>query len=160
MKVLLITQAKPNPSGKDKFGPMVPFSQLAGEWVDFKNSGDEPYSLAGIELQHAAYTPSYPNGVWEKVYTFGRADLLGVGMVIRIHSGGRILQELLAPIDLLGADHHLFSGKGYVWNNDKNDFPRLVKISGVNQITEIDKVKYWAYPPEGKILKRLGTMLT
>lgn len=156
MTRLTITQAKPNPAGKDRLGNLVPSSQLAGEWVDFKNTGDEPYPLNNIELQHIAYTPSYPNGVWDKVMGF--SGNLGVGQVVRAHSGGEIPLESLAPEDFIGANYHLFTGKNYVWNNDKSDAPRLVLWQN-GHITEIDKASYSAYPPEGRILKRVGGAL-
>jgi len=156
---LTINQGKPNPAGKDRLGPMVPSAQLAGEWVDFRNSGDESYSLAGIELQHVAYTTAYPNGVWEKVYVFAQSDVLGVGKSVRVHSGGKIDLGMLTPVDSQGVDYHVFSGKGYVWNNDRGDSPRLVRKTGVYQPVEVDKATYSAYPQEGKILIRLGAML-
>lgn len=156
MKRLTITQAKPNPTGKDRLGNLVPSSQLAGEWVDFKNTGDESYPLNNIELQHIAYTPSYPNGVWDKVMGF--SGNFGVGQVVRVHSGGEIPLESLAPEDFIGANYHLFTGKNYVWNNDKSDAPRLVLWQS-GHIIEIDKASYSAYPPEGRILKRVGGAL-
>jgi hypothetical protein len=156
MTQLTITQAKPNPAGKDRLGNLVPSSQLAGEWVDFKNTGDESYHLNNIELQHVAYTPSYPNGVWDKVMGF--SGNLGVGQVVRVHSGGEIPLESLAPEDFIGANHHLFTGKNYVWNNNRSDTARLVmKQNG--QIYEIDKASYSANPPEGRILVRNGIRL-
>ena len=156
MTRLTITQAKPNPVGKDRLGNLVPSSQLAGEWVDFKNTGDESYPLKNIELQHVAYTPSYPNGVWDKVMGF--SGNLGVRQVVRVHSGGEIPLESLAPEDFIGANYHLFMGKNYVWNNNKSDSPRLVfKQNG--QPYELDRASYSTYPPEGKILKRIGEQL-
>ena len=99
MKRLNVTKVKPNPSGRDRLGNYVPFSQLAGEWVDFKNIGDESFSLNSIELQHVAYTPPYPNGVWEKVMGF--SGNLGVGRIVRVHSGGEIPIESLSPEDFI-----------------------------------------------------------
>lgn len=156
MKQLLITQAKPNPSGKDRLGNVVPSSQLAGEWVDFKNSGNEDYPLENIKLHHIAYTAQYPNGVWEEVMGFN--GTLGVGKVVRVHSGGKISLENLYQEDRAETDHHLFTGGNYVWNNSKSDSPRLVQKQN-GQISEIDKASYSAYPPEGKILKRIGGQL-
>jgi hypothetical protein len=156
MKQLTISQAKPNPAGKDRLGNLVPSSQLVGEWVDFKNTGDELYPLNNIELQHIAYTPSYSNGVWDKVMGF--SGNLGVGQVVRVHSGGKIPLENLAPEDFIGANYHLFTGKNYVWNNNKSDSPRLV-LKQNGQIFEIDKTSYSAYPIEGRILKRVGEQL-
>jgi hypothetical protein len=156
MKQLLITQAKPNPSGKDRLGNVVPSSQLAGEWVDFKSIGNEGYPLENIKLHHIAYTAQYPNGVWEEVMSF--SGTLSVGKVVRVHSGGKISLESLYQEDRAGADYHLFTGGNYVWNNDKTDSPRLV-LKRNRQISEIDKASYSAYPLEGKILKRVGNTL-
>lgn len=156
MLKLTIHQAKPNPSGKDRLGPTVPSTQLAGEWVDFKNTGDGSCSLTNVKLYHIAYTTSYPNGIWEEVMGFN--GVLGVNKVIRVHSGGKVPLETLAPIDRSGADYHLFTGSGYIWNNDRSDSPRLA-LKNYGQINEIDKATYDAYPPEGKILKRQGSLL-
>ena len=157
MTRLTITQAKPNPSGKDRLGSYVPSSQLVGEWVDFKNTSDELCPLNNIELQHIAYTPSYPNGVWDKVMCF--SGNLGVGQVVRVHSGGKkIPLETLAPEDFIGANYHLFTGKNYVWNNNRSDSPRLV-LKQNGQVFEINKATYSAYLPEGKILRRVGGQL-
>lgn len=156
MKRLTISQAKPNPTGKDRLGPIVPSSQLAGEWVDFKDTGDEGYPLENIKLHHIAYTTQYPNGVWEEVTGF--KGILKAGRVIRVHSGGEMPLESLAPIDQIGADYHLFTGGNYIWNNNRVDSPRLV-LKQNGQIYEVDRVSYSAYPPEGKILKRVRNIL-
>lgn len=152
MKALRITQAKPNPSGKDRLGNVVPSSQLAGEWVDFKNTGDEPYSLDDVTLQHIAYRAGYPNGVWEEVTGFSGS--LPAGETVRVHSGSKLPLTSLPTIDAHGADHHIFTGKNYVWNNSKSDTPRLRHIG-----TTVDKATYQANPPEGKVLKRNGDYL-
>ena len=156
MKQLIVTQAKPNPAGKDRLGSIVPSSQLAGEWVDFKNTGDEDYSLQNIKLHHIAYTAQYSNGVWTEVMGFN--GTLGRGEVIRVHSGGEIPLENLFPVDRTGADYHLFTGGNYIWNNNRVDSPRLV-LKQNGQIYEIDKASYNANPSEGKVLKRIGNQL-
>lgn len=156
MKRLTITQAKPNPTGKDRMGPIVPSSQLAGEWVDFKNTGDEDYPLDNIKLHHIAYTAQYPNGVWEEVMSF--TGTLGAGKVLRVHSGGKISLGILSPEDFIGADYHLFTGNNYVWNNDQSDSPRLV-LKQDGQTYEVDKTSYSAPALEGKILRRMGALL-
>lgn len=156
MKRLTVTQAKPNPTGKDRLGPIVPSSQLAGEWVDFKNTGDEDYPLGNIKLHHVAYTSQYPNGVWEEVMGF--TGTLDAGKIVRVHSGGQISPDILSPEDFIGADYHLFTGNNYVWNNNRSDSPRLV-LKQNGQTYEIDKTSYSAPVPEGKILKRVGGIL-
>jgi hypothetical protein len=156
MTSLSITQAKPNPAGKDRLGTFVPSSQLASEWVDFKNTGNENYFLSGIKLHHVAYKLGYPNGVWEEVMGF--KGTLGVGEVVRVHSGGEIPLSSLYPEDRVGANYHLFTGKNYVWNNSRSDSPRLVWQQNGETI-ELDKASYFANPPEGAILHRRGNSL-
>ncbi len=155
MPDLYIIKAKPNPSGKDRLGPTVPSQQLAGEWVDFKNNTSGSLSLNNVLLQHIAY-PNGPSGVWENACDF-KGNLVSGG-IVRVHSGGKIDLTLLNYEDRVGADHHVFTGNSYVWNNDKSDSPRLViKLNGVED--EIDRATYRAYPAEGKILIRLGNQL-
>jgi len=97
-----------------------------------------------------------PNGVWEEVMGF--TGTLGVGEIVRVHSGGKIPLESLFPVDLSGANHHLFTGKSYIWNNNRSDCPRLV-LKQNGQTYEIDKVTYSTSPLEGKILVRSGSYL-
>lgn len=153
-KRLLITQAKPNPIGKDRMRGFTPQTQLVGEWVDFRNSGGEPFSLDNIQLDHVAYTSSYPNGVWEKVMGF--SGILPAGEVVRVHSGGQVPLTSIPPIDLQGADYHLFTGENFIWNNNRSDTPRLRNIA-IN--TVIDQASYSANVLEGKILRRNGDSL-
>lgn len=154
MRNLTVSQAKPNPLGKDRYPVDIPNSQLAGEWVDFKNTGILDKPLNDIELYHIAYTREKPGGEWIKVMDF--QGTLKVGEVVRIHSGGETPLTNLKPVDVQGADHHLFTGKNYIWNNSKSD---TVGLWNKVQEVWIDKAKYNAYPPEGKILKRVGDML-
>lgn len=154
MRNLTVSQAKPNPAGKDRYPINIPNYQLAGEWIDFKNSGIINMSLDNIKLYHIAYTREKPEGEWEEVMEF--QGTLKVGEVIRIHSGGETPLTSLRPIDVTGADYHLFTGKNYIWNNDKSD---TVGLWNTTQKVWVDKAKYNTNPAEGKILKRLGEML-
>lgn len=154
MNTIFITQAKPNPLGKDRFGHLTPTVQLKGEWVDIRNYTFQGISLSNIELQHIAYTSSYPNGIWTEVFSIDW--VLPAGNTLRIHSGGKIAIEQMAQVDRHGADYHAFTGKNYVWNNDKPDTPRLVDIR--KQIV-VDQATYTANPTEGKILVRKGDYL-
>lgn len=149
---LIVIKAKPNPAGKDRLGNQAPQQQLAGEWVDISNSGNLSEDLTNIQLYHWAY--QYPEPKWELVIKFSGA--LPAGESMRVHSGGKIPLDQLLAVDRQGADHHLFSGKGYVWNNDEEDKPTLW-----NAKTEkyVDKTTYDANPPEGKVLQRLGQKL-
>lgn len=156
MPDLYIIKAKPNPSGKDRLGSTVPSQQLAGEWVDFKNSSSRSLSLNNVLLQHIAYPNGYPNGLWETACDFKGS--LQPGEIVRVHSGGEIDLTLLNYEDRVGADHHVFTGNSYIWNNDRSDSPRLVvKLNG--ETDEIDRATYKAYPTEGKILARIGNQL-
>jgi hypothetical protein len=156
MPDLFITKAKPNPNGKDRLGSTVPSQQLAGEWVDFKNNTSGSLSLNNVLLQHIAYPNGHPNGVWETACDF--KGNLRSGEIVRVHSGGEIDLNLLSYDDRLGADHHVFTGNGYIWNNNRSDTPRLiVKLNGVAD--EIDRAMYREYPTEGKILVRKGNLL-
>ena len=150
--MLKIIKAKPNPAGKDRIGNLSSQSQLAGEWVDIENTGNYSVSLENIELYHWAYKQPEPG--WELVMNFKGS--LPSGEVMRVHSSGKIPLEQLHAIDRQGADYHLFSGTGYVWNNDKEDRPTL--WDSVKK-EYVDKTSYDSYPPEGKILQRVNNKL-
>jgi hypothetical protein len=67
---LQITRIKPDPAGKDRnrFG-QTSGSQLAAEWVDFRNDGATAVNLAPIELWHRAYHHGQ-HPTWELATTF------------------------------------------------------------------------------------------
>jgi hypothetical protein len=112
MKSLRVIQAKPNPTGKDRQGNHAPPAQLAAEWVDFMNDGNEVFPLTGVSLQHLAYQPRCREPKSEFIMNFS-GELL-VGKVVRVHSGGKIALADMHPQDAVGADFHLFTGKNYV----------------------------------------------
>ena len=85
MRSLRITQAKPNPAGKDRAGSYVPNAQLNGEWADFQNDGTEPFPLGEIELNDIAYQPGCKEPRWRGYQTF--TGTLGVGKTVRVHAG-------------------------------------------------------------------------
>lgn len=151
---LLIYKAKPNPIGKDRIHNIIPALQLAGEWIDIYNPSMFGVSLTQVELQHVAYTLAYPNGVWEKVFFTNWT--LPSRSILRIHSGGQVPIEQLPLVDTAGANYHAFTGKGYVWNNDKNDYPRLINTLNKNII---DRTSYKAPVLGGRILVRKGDSL-
>ena len=151
---LYISQAKPNPTGKDKFGNIIPKKQLAGEWVDFKNISSSRLSLDSTSLYHRAYTDRHPEGEWDKIMQFN--GNISPGETVRVHSGGEIPLSEMYHEDANGADYHLFTGEGYKWNNDKSDTAGLWDR---NTERWIDRATYNAYPTEGKILKRQGELL-
>ncbi|MCX6717215.1 MAG: hypothetical protein NTU76_00880 [Candidatus Taylorbacteria bacterium] len=149
---LQIIKAKPNPSGKDRIKNFAPQYQLAGEWVDIKNFSNQPMNLTHVKLYHWAYKLPKPD--WEIVTGF--QGTLPAGKVVRVHTGQKTSLSEIRPEDLLGADFHIFSGKGYLWNNDKEDKPMLWDT---NIKEYIDKTSYDAYPLEGKILNRISNKL-
>ncbi len=152
MKSLRIVRAKPNPAGKDRHGPHTPPAQLAAEWVDFNNDGTEGFPLEPITLYHVAYQPSCRDPKWDKLMTF--KGTLAAGKTVRVHSGNELALNQMHPEDASGADHHLFTGRNYVWNNTCGDTAGLYN----GQAFE-DKATYDPYPPEGAILHRQGDKL-
>ena len=151
---LLINRAKQNPAGKDRVSrTLTPAVQLAAEWVDVKNGGTSPINLNGVELYHYAYLA---NGgtEWEKAIVFSGA--LGAGMTVRVHSGNPIPLVQMNMEDRNGADHHVFTGKNYIWNNTRPEFPRLWYTPSRQWL---DETSYDVPVPEGKILIRVGVKL-
>jgi hypothetical protein len=154
MSSLQITKIKPNPVGKDRSSTGVtPASQLAGEWVDFKNTGASAVKLDGVDLYHLAYAAGSAQGRWDKVTGF--TGTLPAGQTVRVHSGSGPL-SVIRPEDFAGADHHVFTNRDYVWNNKQGDSPTLFDSSR-NQ--NIDQASYDPYPPEGQVLVRSGNKL-
>lgn len=150
---LTIIRIKPNPTGKDRprHGSPTP-SQLAGEWVDFRNDTGSSVNLDGVALYHHAYTGQQWR--WARIMTF--TGNLGAGEIVRIHSGQR-REGVIAAEDLVGATYHLFTGKDeYVWNNVQGDAP-LLNYEPRNET--IDTASYDPRPPEGAVFVRLGNKL-
>lgn len=152
--VLSITQCKPNPVGRDRLGTDIPNSQLAGEWLDVKNLGTVSADLSEIVINHIAYTQEHPEGEWRFMIGFGFA--LPAGSIVRVHAGGKVDLSYLNKVDVIGADYHVFTGKGYSLNNYKDD---KIGIWHPTRKVWIDIAKYKAYPPEGKVLRRNGDYL-
>lgn len=151
---LLITQAKPNPAGKDRTAKaFTPRAQLAGEWVDFKNTAPNIINLENVELYHYAYLSG---GGCEWRLVTGFTGSLPAGCVVRVHSGEQISLSEMHFEDRVGADYHIFSYKNYVWNNSRKDYPRLWYSASRQWI---DQTEYNSYPTEGKILERVGDKL-
>lgn len=158
--MLQITQAKPNPLGKDRktvFG--IPKQQLAGEWFDIKNTGSVNVSMKGIKVQHVAYSDNGP--CWSDAYIFQPVQVLTTltlkpGEIWRIHSGGLLSITELLSVDRDGAHYHKFTGKNYILDNKRVDGIRVCTA-----VTEqvLDEVFYDENPIEGKILKRFGKKL-
>lgn len=151
---LLITKAKPNPLGKDRTGRIfTPAVQLAGEWVDFQNTTRTALNLNGTQMYHVAYLP---NGTTEWQLIIELSGTIQSGEIVRIHSGNPLALNQMNNIDAVGAHYHVFTGKNYVWNNNKLDRPYLW-YKPTKQ--PIDQTYYDAYPIEGKILQRINNKL-
>ena len=157
MKTLQISQLKPNPTGKDRtrFGP-VSATQLAGEWVDVKNTAAFPVNLENVELNYKAFSPQDPAGRWQTVMVFPKF-FLPTGKIVRVHSGKHRDVSVIAAADHAGADYHTFTGRDtYVWNNKEGDTAALWDLALQKWI---DCASYDSNPPEGIILIRVGSKL-
>jgi hypothetical protein len=155
--MLQIIKAKPNPAGKDRSPRLLTTqSSLGAEWIDIKNIGSVGYSLKNIQIYHVAYVND--KAEWKLLKDFNSALLipgLPSGIVMRIHSGSGPLSVLL-PEDVQGASRHYFTGKNYVWNNDKIDRP-MIYDSKNDKI--IDQTYYDAPVADGKFLVRINDKL-
>jgi hypothetical protein len=145
--LLYITRIKPNPAGKDRRQGQTS-AQLAAEWVDFKNIG-----TSAVELYHRAYPASGGQPSWEKIIGF--TGTLSPQQTVRVHSGSGP-ESALRDDDRRGAEHHVFTGGDYVWNNKQSDTPAL--YNRAIQKT-LDSATYDANPPEGQVLARSGDKL-
>lgn len=155
--MLQVIKAKPNPAGKDKAGRfLLSNKQLGAEWIDIKNTGTAGQSLKDMQIYHVVYR----NGgtEWGLLKDFNGSELitaLPVGTIMRIHSGSGPL-SVLSIEDAQGANRHFFTGKGYVWNNDKIDRPMI--WDKVKEVV-VDQTYYDAPVPDGKILVRVNNKL-
>jgi hypothetical protein len=151
---LLITSIKPNPTGKDRNrNGGASATQLAAEWVDFRNDNGQAVNLSGLSLWHKAYSGS--NWEWQKITTF-TAGTLAAGQIMRVHSG-QARQGVISAEDMAGAHQHTFTGPdAYVWNNREGDTPALF-VQATKET--IDTASYDPNPAEGAILVRQGDKL-
>lgn len=156
MKTLQTYRLKPNPAGKDKNrNGRATQTQLGAEWVDIRNTGSLPVSIAGVKLYHVAFVNGKASH-WELITSF--IGTLQAGQVIRVHSGSGPA-SVLNPEDLRAADIHAFTGRDlYVWNNAEGDTSRLTELVNGNEV-ETDKAGYVPNPPEGVVLVRAGDAL-
>jgi len=152
---LPIIRIKPNPAGKDRPGHGSPSpSQLAAEWVDFRNDDARDASMAGVSLWHRTFAPSRGQE-WAKITPF--TGVLPPGKTVRVHSGMKRDPSILRPEDFAGADYHVFTGAdAYIWNNREGDTALLFHETTRETI---DKASYAPNPPEGAVLVRSGDQL-
>ena len=147
---------KPNPAGKDRTRSGATPAQLAAEWVDLKNVGNQSIDVTGVIAKHVAYAPGASKGHWEVVLSFTKG-VLAPGKVIRIHAGQDRGSSVIRTEDMAGAGFHLFTGEDrYIWNNDKADCSSLW-VPGQNE--PFDSAWYAANTDEGAVLVRVGDSL-
>jgi len=155
MSKLMVSKAKPNPSGKDRTRHGGASSaQLAGEWCDIKNVSDVRVSLNGVDLYHHAYSR---DGKWEYELVVALPnEVLGIGETLRVHSGSGPY-AVVREEDKVGAHMNIFTGRdNYVWNNDHGD-EALLWYRPEKQ--RLDAASYDPNPPEGVVLVRVGDKL-
>jgi hypothetical protein len=150
---LTIIRITPNPAGKDRPRHGAPTAtQLAAEWIDWRNDGTATINVDGVALYHKAYTGMQWR--WERIMTF--TGSLAPGEIVRVHSGKQRAGVISAE-DQTGAHHHVFTGDDqYVWNNRQGDTP-LLHNEPKNET--IDSATYDPNPPEGAVLVRQGDRL-
>lgn len=154
--MLKITKAKPNPLGKDKVsGLLLLNKKLGAEWIDIKNTSTRSVLLKNIQIYHMIYKNGQTE--WEIAKNFSNLLnlILPAGLTMRIHSGSGP-SSILNFEDIFGADYHYFTGKGYIWNNDKIDRPMV--YDKINKVI-LDQTYYDAPVVDGKILIRVNDKL-
>ncbi len=144
MPDLYVTQALPNPPGRDRpthGGPSN--SQLNGEWIEFANISGRILDISGGRLIHQTFNARCERTNQESLTTFSGS--LDAGKSIRAHTGtGEGWWE--------GNVFHLYLKKAnYAWNNSCGDFALLAVANGT-----IDWAGYTPNPPEGKVLRRIS----
>ncbi|HEV2855669.1 MAG TPA: lamin tail domain-containing protein [Thermoanaerobaculia bacterium] len=144
MPDLYITQALPNPTGKDRpphGGPTN--AQLNGEWIEFANTSGRPLNLQGVRLLHDTFGWRCERTGQDAVTTFQGS--LDSGLSIRVHTGSGEGQWE-------GNVFHFYVGRSnYIWNNNCGDRATLAIEGGT-----IDWARYTPNPPEGRILRRVA----
>lgn len=159
-KKLLITQAKPNPIGKDKTssGQSKP-EQLLGEWVDIKNIGTEAILLSSIELYHTMFDDECKTTGRIEKYWSGSDNELNPDQTIRVHTGKYSDRHLMAEIDRKGVEWHGYANRdNFVLNNRCGDRITVTWLDSNNKRAS-DTAYYRPNPPEGAILRRVGDVL-
>lgn len=156
-----IAKAKPNPAGKDKSRDRPIAAQLLGEWVDLKNVGDAAVAFSTLNLSHSQFGPGCQLKERASIYWTGAASgTLSPGETVRIHTGRESESYLMAGEDRTGVNHHAYANSGsFVLNNDCGDNLGVWWQGTDKQWHQDDVTDYDAYPPEGHILRRVGSKL-
>jgi hypothetical protein len=158
--MIQVFRAKPNPFGKDKTASGTPKpEQLLGEWVDLKNVGTSPVRLSSIQLYHTTFNSScQPTGQPERYWSGSNSDTLKPGEVVRIHTGRRRDERLMAAEDKGAVQWRAFAERdNFVLNNRCGD--KLVVTWLDSSGTRRDEAAYDPKPPEGAVLVRAGNKL-
>jgi len=159
--LLQIFRAKPNPGGKDKTGSGIPKpEQLLGEWVDLKNVGTEPVKFGSVQLQHTLFNDNcQTSGRTEPYWTDSGSDALQPGQVLRVYTGRKRDEHLMAPVDREGRDWSAFANRDYFVLNNKCGDAITVTWANVQGNQFLDTATYRPNQPEGAVLRRSGNSL-
>jgi hypothetical protein len=159
--ILQVSQAKPNPLGKDKTSGGVPKpEQLIGEWVDIKNIGTEPMKFSSMALHHTLFTQRCENtGKTEQYWTGSGEDALKPGEVLRVYTGKKQYEHLMTSEDRGTVKWRVFAGKdNFVLNNRCGD-TLYVTWRDASSKSQQDSASYDREQREGAILIRVGDKL-
>lgn len=160
---LEIKFAKPNPLGKDKtsFGTPKP-EQLLGEWVDIVNVGNHPIRISTIALHHTLFNDRCQSMQrTENYWTGDGAGFLQVGQTLRVHTGRKRDESLLqqSSVDRGAVEWRGFANLDrFVLNNRCGDVIYVTWRDG-GGVAFQDRASYSNNPPEGVVLKRVGSEL-
>jgi hypothetical protein len=157
-----IHRAKPNPVGKDKSGNNPIASQLLGEWVDLKNTGDAAVDLSHLNLAHREFDDKCIAKAEPKIYWSGsRGVILQPSQIVRVHTGRRRDATLMNAVDQNGVHVHEYAESGsFVLNNKCGDTLSVWWQSDADKKWHLeDTASYAANPSEGKLLQRVGDKL-
>jgi hypothetical protein len=159
-KQLQITQAKPNPIGKDKTSSgLAKPEQLLGEWVDVRNVGTEAIRFSSMTVSHTLYNDRCQTTGRTEDYWSGSDKELLPGQVIRIHTGRISDEHLMAAADRQGVDWHDYANRdNFVLNNRCGDRITVTWLDGYGRRVS-DAAYYRPNPPEGVVLRRHGDAL-
>jgi hypothetical protein len=155
-----IHRAKPNPTGKDKAGNTPIASQLLGEWVDLKNTGDAAVSLSTLRLANREFDGSCRVKTNTQIFWTGPSSgSLNPGQIVRVHTGRSRDAASMSAVDQQGVHYRAYAEKGnFVLNNSCGDTLSVLWKSGESWYTD-DEAAYAPNPTEGKVLQRVGKSL-
>lgn len=156
-----ITQAKPNPAGKDKSQSRPIAAQLLGEWVDLKNVGDAAVTLSTVHLAQSKFGPGCQLKERASIYWNGSSSMrLNPGEIVRVHTGREFESYMMHSEDKSGVHHHAYANNGnFVLNNDCGDNLSVWWQDSDKKWHQEDLASYDPYPPEGQVLRRVGAKL-